>query len=408
MRRFARTPPVSTTGSRGRGAENHDKNEDIQIRRASPRTVLIAAGGLLFAGFAVHSYFGGDVAHKGKGVDTPSVAVAPAQRRDIPVYAQAVGTVVANATVQVKSRIDGQIVGAGFKEGQLVRKGDLLFQIDRAPYEAALRAARANLQRDEAQLANAQLDLGRANKLVKNGYVSEQTRDAAIAQSKALAGSVAADRAAVDQADLQLGYTEIRSPIDGKTGPFLVDVGNIITSASGTPLVTVTQIQPVKISFALAQQNLPKLQQALASKSLVASLKTHGEKDGEVVAPIDFIGNTINAASGTIELRATYDNADMRLVPGEYVDVRVRIADLKQAITVPRDAVNTGQNGQYVYVVTPEMKVELRNITVLDQAGDIAAVDGAVKEGENVIVDGQLRVAPGMGVKIAAKGPAAS
>ncbi|MEN6542602.1 efflux RND transporter periplasmic adaptor subunit [Parvibaculum sp.] len=382
--------------------------ESTGSRRFTPRTVLLLAGAVLVAGAAVHNYFGGEATPKGKGTDAPFVTVAAAQQRDLPVYAQAVGTVIANATVQVKSRIDGQIVGAGFKEGQLVRKGDLLFQIDRAPYEAALRAARANLQRDEAQLANAQLDLGRANKLVKNGYVSEQTRDAAIAQSKALAGTVAADRAAVDQAELQLGYTEIRSPIDGKTGPILIDVGNIITAAGGAPLVTVTQIQPVKISFALAQQNLPKLQQAFAAKSLVASLKTHGEKDGEVVAPIDFIGNTINAASGTIELRATYDNADMRLVPGEYVDVRVRIDDLKSVIAVPRDAVNTGQDGQYVYVVTPDMKVELRAITTLAQAGDITAIDGPVKDGEKVIVDGQLRVAPGSTVKIAAKGPAAS
>ena len=382
--------------------------ESIGSRRFNPRTILLLAGAVLVAGAAVHNYLGGESTTKGKGTEAPTVEIAPAQRRDIPVYAQAVGTVVANATVQVKSRIDGQIVGAAFKEGQLVRKGDLLFQIDRAPYEATVRAAKANLQRDEAQLANAQLDLGRANKLVKNGYVSAQTRDAAIAQSKALAGTVAADRAAVDQAELQLGYTEIRSPIDGKTGPILLDVGNIVTTNNNTPLVTVTQVQPVKISFALAQQNLPQLQQAFAAQRLVASLKTHGDRAAEVDAPIDFIGNTINAASGTIELRATYDNADMRLVPGEFVDVRVRINDLKNTIAVPREAVNTGQNGQFVYVVTPERKVELRAVTVLDQTGDTVAVEGPVKDGESVIVDGQLRVAPGMTVKTSQKGPAAS
>lgn len=379
----------------------------FHIPRTSPRIVLIGAGALLVAGFMLHSYLGPSAAER-KKTDIPPVTVAAAQLRDVPVYAQAVGTVMANATVQVKSRVDGQIVEAGFKEGQLVRKGDLLFQIDRAPYEAALRAAEANLQRDEAQLANAQLDLGRASKLVKSGYGSQQTRDAANAQAKALTGTVAADRAAIDQARLQLGYTEIRSPIDGKTGSFLVDVGNIVTAAAGTPLVTITQVQPVKISFALAQQNLPKLQQRLNDDTLTASLKAHGDKADDVAAPIDFIGNTINATSGTIELRATYDNADMRLVPGEFVDVRVRIDELKQAVTVPRDAVNTGQSGQYVYAVTADNKVELRKVTVLYQDGGIAAVDGEVKDGDSVIVDGQLRVAPGMSVTITTRGPATS
>lgn len=379
----------------------------FHIPRTSPRIVLVGAGALLVAGFMLHGYLKPSTADQ-KTADLPPVTVATAQLRDVPVYAQAVGTVMANATVQVKSRVDGQIVEAGFKEGQLVRKGDLLFQIDRAPYEAALRAAEANLQRDEAQLANAQLDLGRATKLVKSGYGSQQTRDAANAQAKALTGTVAADRAAIDQAKLQLGYTEIRSPIDGKTGPFLVDVGNIVTAAAGTPLVTITQIQPVKISFALAQQNLPKLQQRLADKALVASLKTRDDKADDVTAPIDFIGNTVNAQSGTIELRATYENADMRLVPGEFVDVRVRIDDLKQAVTVPRDAVNTGQAGPYVYAITADDKVELRKVTVLHQNEEIAAVEGAIKDGENVIVDGQLRVAPGMAVKIVTRGPATS
>ncbi|HUD50547.1 efflux RND transporter periplasmic adaptor subunit [Parvibaculum sp.] len=379
----------------------------FHIPRTSPRIVLVGAGALLVAGFMLHGYLKPSTADQ-KAADLPPVTVATAQLRDVPVYAQAVGTVMANATVQVKSRVDGQIVEAGFKEGQLVRKGDLLFQIDSAPYEAALRAAEANLQRDEAQLANARLDLGRATKLVKSGYGSQQTRDAANAQAKALTGTVAADRAAIDQAKLQLGYTEIRSPIDGKTGPFLVDVGNIVTAAAGTPLVIITQIQPVKISFALAQQNLPKLQQRLADKALVASLKTRDDKADDVTAPIDFIGNTVNAQSGTIELRATYENADMRLVPGEFVDVRVRIDDLKQAVTVPRDAVNTGQAGPYVYAITADDKVELRKVTVLHQNEEIAAVEGAIKDGENVIVDGQLRVAPGMAVKIVTRGPATS
>jgi multidrug efflux system membrane fusion protein len=377
------------------------------MRKISPRTILILIAVVLVAVFGLRGFFGPSATDKaGRDHDIAPVTVATAEARDVPVYAQAVGTVMANATVQVKSRIDGQIVATGFREGQLVRKGDLLFQIDRAPYEAALRAAQANLQRDQAQLANARLNLGRANSLVKKGYVSQQTRDGATADAKALAGSVAADQAAVDQARLQLGYTEIRSPVDGKTGPILVDAGNIVKANDAGALVVVTQIQPVKISFALAQQNLPKLQARMKEQALVASLKAHDDGEGkDITAPIDFIANTVNATSGTIELRATYPNPDMRLVPGEFVDVRVRLDDLKSALTVPRDAVNTGQTGLYVYVVATDKTVEMRNVTLLYQDTDIAVVEGELKPGETVITDGQLRVTPGARVKIVSTTP---
>ncbi|MCE9649062.1 MAG: efflux RND transporter periplasmic adaptor subunit [Parvibaculum sp.] len=377
------------------------------MRKISPRTILILVAVVLVAVFGLRGFFGPSAADKaGKDHDIAPVTVATVEARDVPVYAQAVGTVMANATVQVKSRIDGQIVAAGFKEGQLVRKGELLFQIDRAPYEAALRAAQANLQRDQAQLANARLNLGRANSLVKKGYVSQQTRDGATADAKALAGSVAADQAAVDQAQLQLGYTEIRSPVDGKTGPILVDAGNIVKANDAGALVVVTQIQPVKISFALAQQNLPKLQARMSEQALVASLKAHDDGEAkDITAPIDFIANTVNPTSGTIELRATYDNPDMRLVPGEFVDVHVRLDDLKSALTVPRDAVNTGQTGLYVYVVAADKTVEMRNVTLLYQDTDIAVVEGELKPGETVVTDGQLRITPGARVKIVSTTP---
>jgi multidrug efflux system membrane fusion protein len=331
------------------------------------------------------------------------VTAALAETRDVPIYAQAIGTVVANATVQVRSRIDGQIVAVRFREGQLVKAGDLLFEIDRAPYEAALRAAQANLQRDEAQLGNAQRDLSRANELSKKGYTSAQARDAASADMKALTASVAADQAAVDQAQLQLGYTEIRSPIDGKTGPILVDAGNLIQANNASPLVVVTQIQPVKISFALPQQTLPQLQTQMAADNLVAILRLHDDETRQSdapTAPIDFIANTVNTASGTIELRATYDNPDLRFVPGEFVDVQVRLGELKAAVTVPREAVNTGQNGLYVYVIDKEHAVEMREVTLLHQDGDVAAIKGGVAEGEQVVTDGQLRLLPGTKVKI--------
>jgi multidrug efflux system membrane fusion protein len=384
------------------------------MSRLPRRWIFLASGLALIIIFAFRGPLG---LTGGAKVDDSARAVpvtaATAEMRDVPVYAQAIGTVIANATVQVRSRIDGQIVAAKFREGQLVREGDLLFEIDRAPYEAALRAAVANLQRDEAQLGNAQRDLARANELSKKGYTSAQTRDAASAEMKALTASVAAGQAAVDQAQLQLDYTEIRSPIDGKTGPILVDAGNLIQANNANALVTVTQIQPVKISFSLAQQNLPRLQDQMAKGDLIASLRLHDDHsnaEDNPTASIDFIGNTVNTASGTIELRATYDNPDLRFVPGEFVDVQVRLGELKAAITVPHDAVNTGQQGLYVYVIGADDKVEMRDVTLLHQNGEIAAIKGAVEAGERVVTDGQLRLLPGSQVKIvnAEEGPAAS
>jgi multidrug efflux system membrane fusion protein len=383
--------------------------QKLDMRKASPRTLLVLAGLVLVAVFALRSFLEpAGAQNPAAHADIPPVTVATAEARDMPVLVQAIGTVMANATVQVKSRIDGQIVAANFREGQLVRKGDLLFQIDRAPYEAALRAAEGNLQRDQAQLANARLDLARANALVKKGYVSVQTRDAAMAQSKGLIGTVAADQAAVDQAKLQLDYTEIRSPIDGKTGAILVDVGNLIKANDTGALVTITQIQPVKISFALAQQNLPMLQARARENALFVALKAHGDDGAEVTAPVDFIGNIVNPTAGTIELRATYDNPDARLVPGEFVDVRVQLDNLKNVVTVPRDAVNTGQNGLYVYVVTAEKKAEMRAVTLLYQSDTLAAVNGEVKAGDQIVTDGQLRVSPGKPVNVVTRAPVTS
>lgn len=373
----------------------------------SRRWALVGAGLALVILFGFRETLGltGSADHTKDKADPP-VVVATAKIQDMPVYAQTIGTVIANATVQVKSRIDGEIVSAAFREGQLVHKGDLLFEIDRLPYEAALRAATANLQRDNAQLSNAQRDLARANELAKKGYTSTQARDAASANVRALTASVAADQAAVDQAQLQLGYTEIRSPIDGKTGPILVDAGNIIKANDANPLVVVTQIQPVKISFTLAQQNLPQLQAQLRDKTLVAVVHPHRVNGGkaksgdDVTVPIDFIDNSVNTDSGTIELRATYDNADLRLVPGEFVDLKVRLNKLKAVTVIPREAVNTGQDGLYVFVINNDNKVEMRAITLLHENADLAAVTGNLMAGERVVTDGQLRLLPGTSVKI--------
>jgi multidrug efflux system membrane fusion protein len=374
--------------------------QNIVLRRSPYAKVALVIVALLLLWWIWHAIFGG-AAQQSKPV--ASVRVAPVIARDMPVLVRTIGTVRANATVQIKSRTDGQIIEVAFREGQLVKEGDLLFRIDPKPYEAALREAEAALARDEAQLTNARLNLNRASLLMKKGYTSVQARDAAAAEAKALAGSVAGDRAAVDRAKLQLDYTEIKSPIDGKTGSVLVDKGNLVKANDTASLVVVTQLQPVKISFALPQQNLPQLQARIRDKALFALLDhqdVSGRNDEPAIqAPVDFISNEVDAASGTIELRATYDNPQFRLVPGEFVDVNVRLADLNGAMVVPREAVNTGQDGRYIYVVKADSTIEMRSVKVLNESDALMAIDN-VKVGEQVVTDGQVNLRPGIAVKI--------
>ncbi len=277
----------------------------------------------LFAGFG-GTETGGRGRGAGRGAGpAPPVHVALAEARDVPVTVHTIGTVLANSVVTVKSQVDGPLVSAQFKEGQMVKEGDLLFKIDPAPFEAALRQSEAQKARDEAQHASAQADADRAVMLADRGIVSAQQRDQLVATAKALAATIDADEAAVDRAKLNLGYTIIRSPINGKTGPFIVYPGNQVHANDVAGLVTITQIQPVKITFNLPQGNLPQLQDRMTENGLVAQVTARSDvqgaataivdkRDMDIPVKIDFIGNTVDARTGTIELRATFDNPDQR------------------------------------------------------------------------------------------------
>jgi membrane fusion protein, multidrug efflux system len=292
----------------------------------------------------------------------------------------------------------------------MVKKGDLLFQIDPAPFQASLRQAQAQVERDKAQLASAQADSDRAVMLSQRGIVSDQQRDQLVATAKALVATVAADAAAVERSQLNLDYTTIRSPINGKTGAMIVYPGNQVHASDATGLITITEIQPVMISFDLPQGDLPQLQDRMREGKLVASVavrsdvasaaKADDSSSGEIPVKIDFVGNVVDDKTGTIELRATFDNPDLRLVPGELVDVSVRLATLAQTVTVPREGVNIGQNGNYVFVVGDDKKAQMRPVTVLYQDQSIAALGSGVKPGERVVTDGQLRLTPGVTVSI--------
>ncbi len=347
-------------------------------------------------------------AGRGAGGALPPVRIAMATVQDVPVTVRTIGTVLANSVVTVKSQVDGPLLSAAFKEGQMVKKGDLLFQIDPAPFQAALRQAQAQVERDKAQLASAQADSDRAVMLSQRGIVSEQQRDQLVAAAKALVALVAADTAAVERSQLNLDYTVIRSPVNGKTGPLLVYPGNQVHASDPNGLVTINEIQPVKISFNLPQGDLPQLQDRMSEGKLIAGVTTRSDiatgsgsnTSAEIPIKVDFVGNAVDDKTGTIELRATFDNPDLRLVPGELVDVGVRLATLNQTVTVPREGVNIGQNGNYVFVLDPENKVQMRPVQVLYQDQSVAALGSGVKAGDRVVTDGQLRLTPGIKVLV--------
>jgi membrane fusion protein, multidrug efflux system len=372
------------------------------LGRLSARTRLIlgivaaaAALGLLW--YIVNSGSGG------RKQQAPLVVVATAQSKDVVVVEHAIGTIVANSTVQLTAQVTGQLMRAGFKEGDIVHKGDLLFQIDPRPFEAALDQARAQLAKDSALLVSAQNDRERYDSLFAQNAVSSQQRDQADATAKSTAATVTSDRAAVQVATLNLGYTQIRSPIDGKTGPILVQPGNLVTANGSSPLVVITQIQPVKVSFSLPQSDLPRIQARARSGSLAALLNSKETGGAPLSAPVNFVSNAVSDQTGTIELRATFENADHRLVPGQMVDVGVTLDNIKNATVIPREGVNDGPNGRYVFVVAPGGTTQMKSITVQFDDGTNMAVTG-IKPGDKVVVDGQLRVVPGIAVAITGPG----
>lgn len=362
---------------------------------------LVFGGAVLVAAAALIWYFFFSAPPAPALRPGPPVKVATVAMRPVTVTESQIGTVVSVATVQVTSLVTGQLLSADFTEGQIVHKGDVIFRIDPKPFVAALEQAKAAYARDRATLGSAEKDKVRYLALAAVGAASAQQRDQAVAAADADAATVKSDKAAIDAAQLNLGYTVIRSPINGKTGPILIQPGNLIVANSATnPLVVITQLQPIKVSFFLPQADLPKLQDRMAAGKLTAMVTMHNSKGTQIEAPVDFIGNQINPQTGTIELRATFGNADYRLVPGQLLDVKVAVADIPHALVVPREAVYLGPDSGYVYVVDAKNRAQMVPVTVLFDDGTNDAIEGAVKPGDKVITEGEIRVTPGIAVTV--------
>ncbi|HEY3637213.1 MAG TPA: efflux RND transporter periplasmic adaptor subunit [Rhizomicrobium sp.] len=361
------------------------------------KIALTGIGILLVAGILWH--FLSEPAPAPKTPPAPPVNVATVQQKNVAGLARTIGTVVPVSTVQVTALVTGQLLSTGFAEGQIVKAGQIIFQIDPKPFAAAVAQAQAALARDIATSASAQNDKARYVNLAAQGAASSQQRDQAVATAGADAATVEADKAAVQTAQLNLGYTTIRSPITGKTGPILIQPGNLITANNnGSPLVTITQLQPIKVSMFLPQSDLPRIQQQMIAKKLIMTLRPGGGTP--ITAPVNFVGNQVDAKTGTVELRATFDNADFRLVPGQYVDAAVSLDDYSNAIVVPRDAVNIGPENRYVYVLDGHDVAAMRPVTLVYDDGTNDVITGDVKPGDRVIIEGQLRVVPGSAVQV--------
>ena len=332
------------------------------------------------------------------------VRISEAVRRDLAVVRRTPGTVIANTAVQVTSRVQGIIDSASFRDGQFVKKGDLLFQIDPRPFQAALEQAQAQAARDRAQLVSTQADADRAMMLAERGIVSAQQRDQLVAAANALRATIVADQASINIAQLNLEYSRISSPVNGKTGPILVQPGNMVTANSTAPLVTIAEIQPVKISFSLPQADLPLILARQRQNALTATVDVNGANGEPLSAPVDFVSNAVNDKSGTVELRATFDNKDLVFLPGQLVNVTLELDKISNAVVVPHDALNEGPQGAFVYVVE-NGKARQQPVKVLFDDATNVAVRGDVKPGDKVIIEGQLRVDPDGAVNVVGAPP---
>jgi len=329
------------------------------------------------------------------------VLVAQSTTTNVPVQIDPppVGHVMAYSTVTIHSQIQGMISAIHFQEGQEVKQGDLLFTIDPRPQQAALAQARANLARDQAQLENAKIQFDREQKLFDQKLVSQDDYDTSKAGMDALQGTVQADEAAITNAQLNLGYTEIRSPIDGVAGSLQAYTGNVVKAPDDT-LLTINQIHPIYVAFAVPEQYLPEIQAEMRQHPLRVAATFQNLNGPPPLGELTFINNTVDESTGTILLKATFPNENNALWPGQFVNVTLTLSDLTNAVVVPSQAVQTGQNGEYIYVVKSDETVEERPVTIGITYQDETVVQKGLKAGETVVTDGQLRLTPGTKVTI--------
>jgi len=331
----------------------------------------------------------------GSGGRPPApVVVASVEQRDIPVQISAIGNVEAYQTVQIRSQVNGQIQKIFFKEGEDVREGQPLFQLDKRPFQADLEKAIGQMKHDQATAENSRIQADRYSGLEKQGIVSHEQAEQLRAQAKADASAVEADKAAVDAARVQLQYTDIVAPINARTGVLMINLGNLV-KANDTPyLLQLNQVTPIYVTFSVPEANLDRVRQHFSSGQLKVLAYPKGRPESPAEGRLTFIDNGVDTTTGMLKLKGTFQNGDRRLWPGEFVDVALVLSTQKNVVVVPTKAIQTGQQGEYVYVVRTDSTAESRPVRTAGAYQNLTLISDGLKTGEQVIVNGQLRVAP--------------
>ena len=363
--------------------------------------LILAGGGLAYFGIA-RGFLASRASSGPKEVAAAIPVMASKVRRaDVPVFLTGLGTVQAFNSVLVKSRVDGQIVRINFSEGKDVHAGDVLVEIDPAPFEATLAQAQANKLKDQAQLDNARLDFDRASRLAATNAVPKQQLDTSRALVAQLEASVKADQAMIDMAQTQLNYSRIRSPIDGRAGTRLVDAGNIVRATDTAGIVTINQVNPIFVTFALPADSLPQIRAKLKEGDVKVTAQDSNGQD-LTTGKLSVIDNQINPATGTINYKATFDNNEEVLWPGQFVNARVELEVRHDVVAVPVTAVQQGPDGPYAFVVGQDRVVSKRAIKVGVLSKTTAIIDDGLSPGELVVTDGQYRIQAGSSVELLA------
>ena len=336
------------------------------------------------------------------GAAQPAVPVTIGRvlQKEMPLEVNVVGTVEAFSTVAVRAQVTGELKAVNFRQGEDVQAGQVLFTLDPRPLEAALSQAEANLQRDTAQAANAKVIAQRMEDLMERGVGTREQRDTARTTAAALDAVVGANRAAVENAKVQLQYATIRAPISGRTGALMVNAGNLVRANDQLPLVVINQVSPIYVSFGIPEATLPDLRRYMALRDLEVQAAPPNENVAPAAGRITFVDNQVDQTTGTIRIKATFPNSSRSLWPGQFVNVTVQLASEAQAVVVPAVAIQAGPQGQYVFVVKNDQTVDMRPVTVARTAGTETVVKDGVKPGETIVLDGQLRLVPGSRISV--------
>jgi multidrug efflux system membrane fusion protein len=371
------------------------------------RPSLLVVSAALAASLAMSACSGGEAVSstppsgRGGGQNPPvPVTATTVEQKSVPFDVQAIGTVIAASTVAVRAQITGELMSVNFKEGEEVKEGQVLFTLDKRPFEAALQQAEAQLQKDVAQAANARAQAARYQDLAQRGIATREQVDTMTTQATALEATVAADRANVQSARVQLDYATIEAPISGRTGLLQVHKGNLVRANDTTPIVSINRITPVYVTFAIPESMLPQFKHYLAAGTIHVEARAPNDDGRPSIGRIDFIDIAVDNTTGTIKVKGTFPNEDRKLTPGQFVNVTVTLTTDANATVVPTAAVQSGQQGTYVYVIKQDNTAELRPVTVARTHGDDSIISRGVKPGETIVTDGQLRLVPGSRVSV--------